>query len=191
MNDQDDTAQPASDDATPEAMTTPPKQGTNGATDPLALEAEVTRLNDQLLRAFADAQNLRKRVDRERLELGASIGDSVLLELLPVLDELDRAVQHLPDPLKDDDWAKGVLHIRANLEGAFKRLDVTRFGVTGDVYDALRHEAIGRANGPTDTIVDGFECGYERSGRILRPARVIVGGAPSDHETPDLAPSET
>lgn len=168
----------AGDDATP-----PP------AADVLALEARVTQLSDQLLRALADVQNLRRRSEREKSEVHATAGASVLLELLPVLDELDRAASHAPPELADHDWTRGVLHIRSNLEAALKRLGVERFGATGDAYDAERHEAVARGDGAENTLVQVLESGYLQGDRVLRPAKVVVGSGDTTTRA-DPAPAE-
>lgn len=163
--------------------------GTQPPADVLVLEAKVTELSNQLLRALADVQNLRKRTEREKAEVHATAGASVLLELLPVLDELDRAAAHIPEDLQNHEWILGVMHVRSNLETTLKRLGVERFAAVGDAYNAERHEAIARAEGPENTIVQIFEFGYLQGERVLRPAKVVVGGgnAPADTPPPSAA----
>jgi len=155
-------------------------QGGSCEPDTAALDAKIIELTEQLQRTVAESQNMKKRFERDREELGAFAGSAVLLALLPILDALDRAAEHLPPELAENDWARGVVHVRANLEKAFAVLGVERVGAEGDAYDPALHEAIAKSDGAVDTIVSVFESGYRYNGKLLRPAKVVVGAPPSD-----------
>jgi len=167
----------------------PPQDGEPAGAGPdlLALEAKVAELTDSYLRTRADLDNYRRRTEREKEESAAYAGANVLLAVLPVLDDLDRAAAHLPDDLKDHAWAQGITHVRGNLEGTLRRLGVERFGAPGDPYDAERHEAVARGPGPADRVTSVYEAGYLYKDRVLRPAKVQVGGgdpAPASDNQP-------
>lgn len=175
---------PPKDDQTDDAVVTPAKP----TPDVLALEAKVAELTDSFLRARADLENFRKRTEREKDEFALYAGMSLLAALLPLVDGLDRAAEHLPVDLADHDWAKGILHIRTNLDATFRRLGVEKFGAIGDAYDAELHEAMARGAGPANEITAVFEPGYLYRDKVLRPARVQVGGAEPDirHTASDI-----
>ena len=190
MRDQTEGQGPGVQGQRPEAERQAPKprceDGTLEPADPAAslLDAKIAELTEQVQRAVAESQNMKKRFERDREELATFAGSAVLLVLLPILDELDRAVAHLPAELAENDWARGVVHVRANLEKTFHALGVERVGAEGDAYDPSLHEAIAKGDGAPDTIVSVFESGYRYRGKLLRPAKVVVGGGgtpPSEH----------
>ncbi len=161
--------------------------GPAGAPDPLLEEAveaalvdvEVTAVEDKLAELTGDLQrvhaeyaNYRKRVERDRELIRQTAVGGVLGELVPVLDDIERARQH------------------GELEGAFKtvgealestvsRLGLERFGAAGEpfdpnVHEALTHEASDEVSVPT--VVSVYQPGYRFADRVLRPARVAVAG---------------
>lgn len=162
-------------------------QGDACGPDASEREAKIAELTDQLQRSVAESQNMKKRFERDREELATFAGSAVLLVLLPILDELDRAVAHLPAELAENDWARGVVHVRANLEKTLHALGVERVGTKGDAYDPSLHEAIAKGDGAPDTIASVFESGYRYRGKLLRPAKVVVGG--SSNDTPPESPT--
>ncbi|SDG99582.1 molecular chaperone GrpE [Sinosporangium album] len=138
------------------------------------LEARVAELEDQRLRALAELDNVRKRAAKEAERERAR----VLAELLPVLDNLDLALQHA-----DAEPAAIVPGVRAVLEQALTLLDRLGFPRQEDAdreFDPARHEAVGTVESgdiPPGTVVHVVRPGYGEGRRQLRPAKVIVSKA--------------
>ena len=146
------------------------------------LTQEKAALYDQLLRRQAEFENYRRRVDREKAEFHARARGEVLLELLPVVDNFERALSSLPKREAD---AAGLRH---GLELIHKQLKdaLTKFGLepvesVGQVFDPHLHEAV--TIEPTDeheenTIIEEFQRGYKLGEKLLRPAKVKVAASP-------------
>ena len=147
----------------------------------LRQEAEQNR--DLYLRARADLENYRKRAQRDKEDLAKFANENILREILPVLDNLERAVEHAGR----DDNAQGVLFegVRMTVD-MFGRL-IERFGVVpittvGEAFDPSRHEAVGQiesAEHAPNTVVQELQKGYLLNDRLLRPAMVMVAKTPS------------
>lgn len=156
-----------------------------------ALEQELAEATTGWQRAAADYQNLKRRTDQERAELGLFAGEGILRKLLPVADDLARAVAHRP-PGADaaaGAWTEGVVAIERKLGALLATEGVTPIAALGLPFDPTRHEAIGRrpsTTAPDDSIVEELQRGYELAGRVLRPALVVV----AENATPtDGAPA--
>ena len=134
---------------------------------------EVAVLTADLQRVHAEYSNYRKRVERDRELVRERAVEAVLLELLPILDDIDRARAH-------DELVGGFRSVGEALEATVARLGLTAFGAVGEPFDPTRHEALMREEreGVTEpTIANVLQIGYEMNGRIVRPARVSVAGA--------------
>ena len=158
-----------------------------GAPDPLLeeaveaalVEAEVGAAEDKLAELTADLQrvhaeyaNYRKRVERDRELIKNNAIGGVLVELLSVLDDIDRARQH-------GELDGAFRSVGESLESTVTRLGLERFGAAGEPFDpniheALTHEASDEVSEPT--VVAVYQPGYRYSDRVLRPARVAVAG---------------
>jgi molecular chaperone GrpE len=139
---------------------------------------EVRRLLDerdaQYLRLAADFENFRRRSAQEALERARYGGEQAALALLPVLDNLQRAMAHAPegDPLLD-----GVRMVARQFEEALRSLGVTPIEAVGQPFDPAVHQAIGGQESPdveVDTVLDELQPGYRLHDRVLRPALVRV-----------------
>jgi molecular chaperone GrpE len=136
------------------------------------VEAKVSELTSDLQRVHAEYANYRKRVDRDRELVRDMAVAGVIAELLPTLDDIERAREH------------------GELEGAFKsvgealeatttKLGLERFGTAGEEFDPTVHEALTSeaVEGiETPTVMSVYQPGYRFAGRVLRPARVAVAG---------------
>ena len=147
-----------------------------------ALTREKSAIYDQLLRRQAEFENFRKRLDRERAEIYQRTRAEVLLELLPVLDNFERALMSL-ETSGDDAEAlhQGVALIHKQLKDAVTKMGLQPVESIGKSFDPNLHEAI--TVEPTDeheenTIIEEFQRGYRLGDRLLRPARVKVAGTP-------------
>ena len=132
------------------------------------VEAEelTNEFEEKYLRALADYQNLERRIEREK-DLLIKIASSVLvIKLLPVLDNLERAQVHLKDP--------GLEHVIRQFKEALATEGVSEVETNGD-FDPTLHEAITHGDGPEGKILEVLEKGYKLGDRILRPAKVKIG----------------
>jgi molecular chaperone GrpE len=150
-----------------------------------ALEAktrEVEAQQDRYLRTVAEFDNVRKRGAREREEYTRYANESLLRDILPVLDNLDRALQAArSEPATS--LTTGVELIQRELLRVLEKFGLTAFTSVGQPFDPERHEAIARVQRPDlpDMSVAGETArGYLLHGRVLRPAMVTVAVAPDD-----------
>ncbi|MDP9093202.1 MAG: nucleotide exchange factor GrpE [Actinomycetota bacterium] len=144
--------------------------GSAGSTAADALTAALAERTADLQRVQAEYANYRKRADRDRLAAGDVAISRVLAELLPVLDDIDRARSH-------DDLTGALKAVADHLEVIFTKLGLEAFGEVGDPFDPVIHEAVMHAESdevtePTSTTV--MRRGYRHGDRLLRPAMVGV-----------------
>ena len=142
---------------------------------------EAAEAQDRYLRLLAEFDNYRKRVTREREDQRRQAQTDLLLEILPALDNFDRALQAPPAPDADAGFRAGVELIHRDFLAALERLGVRPFAAVGQPFDPQRHEAVGRqerTDVPDHTVVAEMLRGYQHQDRILRPARVVVAVAP-------------
>lgn len=177
---------PSSKEAASEKTPDEQREGAPEAEQAQAQEAEpaaeerVAELKDQLLRLAADFENFRKRARREQEELRKYGIDTTVRELLPVLDNLERALKHAAD---DDPMAQGVNMVAKQFRDVLERFGVVGFQSVGQPFDPERHEAMGQAPGgdvEPGTVLEEMEKGYTLHDRLLRPAKVIVAAAPAE-----------
>jgi molecular chaperone GrpE len=134
--------------------------------------------HDRLLRTAADLDNYKKRAAKERDEIQRYGNERLVKEMLPVLDNLDRALAAAPegDPLRS-----GVEMTRRVLEDALGRFGVKGFSARGEKFDPRLHEAlmtVGRADVAPGTVVEEQQRGFFLHERLIRPAAVVVSAAP-------------
>lgn len=138
------------------------------------LLAEKAELRDQLLRRQADFENFRRRMERERSEFTQYAAMELLAELLPVLDDFERA---LKTETSDREYARGVELIYQRFFDTLKKQGLEPIEAEGRPFDPYVHEAVERAEaeGVEDhTVLEVFQKGYNFRGRLLRPAMVKV-----------------
>lgn len=139
-------------------------------------EQQIGELTAHLQRLQAEFENYKKRVESERGELMNMAKLSVLTELLPALDNFDRAATHLPAELEDNAWAKGMSYVGSQLEQILDGMGVNKYSAVGQPFDPNRHEAMEyvEGEGPPDMVVAELTPGYEINGKVVRPATVKV-----------------
>jgi molecular chaperone GrpE len=144
-----------------------------------ALEKEKKDNWDRYLRAAADLENLRKRQKREVDDARLESKGRVLKEMLPVVDNLERAIEHATSQAGTNPIVEGVQLVLRQFLTAFERLDVTPIEAGGQPFDPNLHEAISQAESdqPPGTVVQVLQRGYKSGDRLLRPALVVVAKA--------------
>jgi molecular chaperone GrpE len=124
-------------------------------------------------RIQADFENYRKRAAREAAAAGERAKSGLVRELLPVVDNLERALASAEEG--EQHLAEGVRLVHAELIAVLERHGVEQFDPAGDKFDPAEHEALSvRADGEPGVVVDVVEKGYRANGTVLRPARVVV-----------------
>ena len=149
--------------------------------DALAAKTREAEANqDRYLRAMAEFDNARKRAVREREDLIRTANENLIRELLPVLDNLDRALAAAKADPAAAAVVAGVELIQRDLLRTLEKFNVTAFTSVGAPFDPERHEAVARvpaAGQPDMTVVGEIARGYLLNGRVLRPAMVTVAMA--------------
>ncbi len=144
------------------------------ADDPLeAACRERDEYLDLAKRTQAEFENYRKRVAKDMAAAGGRAKAALVRELLPVVDNLERALDAAPD----DGLAEGVKLVHAELVAALERNGVTAFAPAGEPFDPSMHEALSTREDPDaqpGVVLDVVEKGYRADDSVLRPARVIV-----------------
>jgi molecular chaperone GrpE len=154
-----------------------------GARDPLTTAlAERDDYRDKLLRAHAELDNYRKRVQRERDEDRRYAAAPLARDLLPVLDNLQRAVQAAEKGGSIDDLKRGVGMVVQQAREVLAKNHIAVISAVGQPLDPNRHEAITQMpsqDHPPLTVLQEVESGYTLHDRVLRPTKVIVSSAPT------------
>jgi molecular chaperone GrpE len=143
-----------------------------------AAQAKAQEYLDGWQRARAEFANYKKRVEREIKDSQSSAAGSVLKDIVPVIDDFERAMANVPDELKENAWIGGVGMILRKLNKILEDYNVTVIDPTGEVFDPNLHEAIGMDEA-TEKIAAGHvtatvQKGYLLGDRVLRPALVRV-----------------
>ena len=149
------------------------------------LRTELQDKQDRLLRALAETDNVRRRAQRDREDYVKFAAESLLRDLVPVLDNLDRALTAARGAGGASNVVEGVELIQREMLRVLERAGLTRYSALGQRFDPARHEAIARmvsAEAAPDTVLHETAPGYLLHGRVLRPAMVAVAAAP-DSET--------
>lgn len=158
-----------------------PLQDDNGGN---GLQAQVDELTADLQRIQADFANFRRRSDDERGEFLSLAKQDVIMQLLPVLDNIGRALGHTPKELTENPWAKGVSQIAKQADETLKNLGVTHIQSLGQPFDPNLHEAIGyvedeasgtRYQASVEVVVEELQPGYQLGDKVIRHAMVKVG----------------
>lgn len=146
------------------------------------LGKEKSTLYDQVLRRQAELENNRKRLEREKVDFYQRVRAEVLLEMLPVLDNFDRALVSLE---KSGGDAEALLHgvelIHKQLKGALTKLGLQPLEAVGKAFDPNLHEAVTvepTSEHQENTVIEEIERGYKMGDRLLRPAKVKVATSP-------------
>jgi molecular chaperone GrpE len=136
---------------------------------------DAQRYLENWRRAEADFENYKKRIEQERGETARFASATLILSILPILDDLDRAFKSIPDKLAHLTWTDGVRLIHRKLQATLEAQGVTEIKALGETFDPSMHEAVGQAAGEEGKVVEEAQKGYKLYGRVIRPSFVIVG----------------
>lgn len=126
-------------------------------------------------RAKADYLNLEREVDREKMGWIKFANLELILSLLAILDSFDESIKHLPENLKNDNWAKGVLKIKEQLENFLKTQGVEKINqpTGGAKFNVDEYEVVEK-RGEKGMIIEEAQPGYKMNDKVIRPAKVII-----------------
>jgi len=144
------------------------------------LQEELKQEKDKFLRLFAEFENYKRRTSKERIELFKTAGEDVMVAMLPILDDFERALSHIEDDKEAEELRKGVLLIYQKLFSALEQKGLSVVEVSqGDVFNADDHEAVTQIAAPSKDlkgkIIDVIEKGYKLGYKVIRFPKVVIG----------------
>ena len=139
-------------------------------------KSQIEELKYALQRERADAINLRRRHEEEIANLRGRMKTDIIHDLLPVIDNFERALKHVPKDLKDHDYIKGVQAIVKQFETALADLGVERIKTVGEHFNPHLHEAVGleEGDGQHEIVSEELQAGYKLGDEVIRHAMVKV-----------------
>lgn len=158
-----------------------------------AITAEVTELRDRYARLQAEWDNYRKRTQAERVSERVRASEGLVMDLLPVLDDLERAIKHARETGEGGTLTDGVEAIQNKFLQILEKHKVTQIAALGEPFDAMQHQAVGTEEDPSvpeETVAKVFQQGYRMGDCVIRPAMVVTStGGPA--REPDGAANES
>ena len=133
-------------------------------------------------RAQADFINYKRRIEQERQEFSAFANANLVQSLLPVLDDMDRALAAIPPDLTEHDWVEGIRAVDRKLRTSLETQGVKPIDALGQPFDPSLNEAVRQDTGQEDIVIEEYQKGYTLNGKLLRPAKVVVGNGEEDTE---------
>lgn len=139
------------------------------------LEQEIAELTEALQRERADAENLRRRHEAQMTALREIVKAAVVKDLLPAIDNLERALVHTPKDLANHDYVKGIQRVVKQFEKVLSDLGVQRIKTVGEAFDPHFHEAVStEGEGDKEIISEELQAGYVLGDQVIRHAMVKV-----------------
>lgn len=144
------------------------------------LQEELAKEKDKFMRLFAEFENYKKRTTKERIELFKTASQDVMVSMLPVLDDFERALMHIEEDKEAEELRKGVLLIYNKLVNTLEQKGLAKIEVNqGDTFNADDHEAVTQISAPSDDlkgkIIDVVERGYKLGDKVIRFPKVVIG----------------
>lgn len=138
-------------------------------------QLEMTRALENWKRSLADLENYKKRTEKNNLEFRKYCLEDLMISLIPVLDNFDLSLEHVPETDKDNNWTVGILHIRKQLFDALAKFGLELVEVkVGDQFSELTCEAVSGNGGKNCKIKKILKKGYRLGGKVIRPAMVEI-----------------
>ncbi len=140
------------------------------------LETKITELTGALQRERADVINIRRRHDTQMSDLRNVAKASVIRELLPAIDNLERGLKHVPKDIEEHDYVKGISGVVKQFEKTLKDIGVERIKAVGEEFDPSLHEAISMEDGEgsREVVSEELQSGYKLGDEVIRHAMVKV-----------------
>jgi len=178
----------AEDQASGEKSAAGAKQG-ESELDPLeAVSRERDELKNRFLRLAAETENYKKRTEREKAEFLKRANESLVKDLLPILDNLERALGHADQQADEESLRQGLELIYQDLKKVLERYGLEAVEAEGNPFDPELHEAMMQqenADVEDNTVLQQLQKGYKFQGRLIRPAMVVVSKRPAGEPEDD------
>ena len=144
--------------------------------DVTALEQQIAELTEALQRERADATNIRRRHDEQLAGVRSAAKASIVRDLLPVIDNFERALKHVPAELEGNDYIKGVQGVVKQFEKTLSDIGVERIATEGEPFDPRLHEAVAveEGDGEQEVVSEELQSGYTLGDDVIRHAMVRV-----------------
>jgi molecular chaperone GrpE len=154
----------------------PAKKSSSAGPDDQLLQQQVVDLTDALQRERADAMNIRRRHDEQIAGLKDMVKAGVVRDLVPVIDNFERALKHVPPELEQNDYIKGVQGIVTQFEKTLADIGVERIKTVGQAFDPRYHEAVSmeEGDGTHEVVSEELQAGYKLGDEVIRHAMVKV-----------------
>jgi len=157
------------------------------------LEKQVAQLKDQLLRKAAEFDNYKRRTENDFASLTKFAGENIIVQLLPVLDDLNRSLKSVKNKAENDPFTKGVELIFAKLSKALEAQGLKTMDVIGKEFNVDFHDALmqmPRADVPSHTVIEEVEKGYLLFDKVIRHAKVVVSSEPAGERVQQIKATE-
>lgn len=144
------------------------------------LQDKVDELTSALQHERADALNVRRRAEQDKEKMASFYKVIILRELLPAIDNLERALKHTPKELANNDYVKGVQSVAKEFDNSLSRLGIEKIKSVGEMFDPHLHDAIGVEGGSSNSlsseevVCEELQAGYTLEDEVIRPALVKV-----------------
>ncbi len=152
---------------------------TGASSDEQTFEEQLAAANDKYLRLYAEFENYRRRVAKERVELIQTAGKDIIANLLPVIDDFDRAIKAFETTTEIGPLREGIVLVEQKLKNILGHQGLKAMESVGKPFDAELQEAITSVPAPSEDlkgkVIDEIEKGYFLHGKVLRHAKVVVG----------------
>ena len=132
---------------------------------------------DKWVRVHADFENARKRLEKEKVEFLRFANEDIIVQLLPIIDNFDRAINSQNPKEKEDPHFKGIIMIKDDLHKLLENYGVEKVKSVGEKFNTDFHAAVTAAESdehPEDTVLEEFQAGYTMHGRLIRPTSVKI-----------------
>jgi molecular chaperone GrpE len=133
-------------------------------------------------RAQADFINYKRRSEQEKEEIGKFANSVLMLNLLPILDDLERAFISIPTRLAKLSWVDGIKLIERKLGAILEAQGLSPIKALGEPFDPMLHEAVRQDKGKEGIVVEELQKGYKFYDRVIRPSKVVVGNGEEEKE---------
>lgn len=133
-------------------------------------------------RAQADYVNYKRRSEQEKEEISQFANAILILNLLPILDDWERALASVPDDQADLSWIEGIRLIERKLRGVLEAQGLSPIEAVGQPFDPNLHEAAMQGKGEEGIVIEELQKGYKFRDRVIRPSKVVVGNGEGEKE---------
>lgn len=147
-----------------------------------ALKEKVENYLANWQRAQADFINYKRRAEQEKMEISKFANSILMLNLLPILDDLERAFVSIPPRLAELSWVDGVRLIERKLWATLEAQGLSPIKALGESFDPKLHEAAIHSKGKEGIVIEELQRGYQLHDRVIRPAMVVVGNGEEEEE---------